>query len=261
VRAASRARRAFLAEARAQYEANRARIDSARAEASLAFDASLHAAEGDTTESRAAERANLAATQNAYLRAGVKRTDYARSSEASYHAMLRGSLMLSDSARTAMARNYARVLVIASDTAMRDEFRQAGASSARLDLVAQASARFHAAVDSSRSRSSMDSAVARFRADVRAVFTDTSGSDASFNGFAGVIAQVAVTTLLDSLSTSLQAQIALSGEGESVGQAYAETHAEAQAELQTRLSAVGEEDEASAAANVMAFLLVRSSHN
>jgi hypothetical protein len=262
VKAASQARRAFLAEAEAQYESNRARIDSAHAAASLAFDASLYAAGNDTAASRAAERAYLNATLSAYLQGNVQRTDYARSAEASYHAMVRASAALSDSARTAMARNYARVMVIASDTATRNEFRGAGSSEARVQLAAQASARFRSWIDSAKSRSSMDSAMAHFRAEARAAFSDTTaGSDTTSSGFLTILTQLNVSVLLDSLSSSLQAELNASADAQGMGEAYAENQAEARSELMTRFAAVGDGNQRQATANLMAFLMVRANHD
>jgi hypothetical protein len=257
---ASRARAAFLAEADAQYQSRRAQIDSARVRAEAEFNASLYAAAGDTAQQNGAERAYLAAVLNAYVAANVERTECARAAEASYHAMIRASAQLSDSARTAMARNYARLLVIASDTAMRGEFRAAGASQARLQLVIDAGGRFRASVDTSGTRARIDSAVVRFRADVRAAFTST--ADTGFSVFTQVTSQVIVNAMLDSLSTSIQSSIGSSTEGDDVGEAYAEAHTEAQADLQVRFQAVNNDaEEAEAAANLLAFLSVKSSHN
>ncbi len=260
-RAASEARRAFLAEVEAQFEANRRRIDSARAEASVRLDAELHAAAGDTAQAREAERAYLAAFVDAYLKADVQRTRAARAAEASYHAMVRASANLSDSARTAMARNYARILVIASDTAVRNEFREAGAAETRIQVVAQASGRFRASVDTARARHSIDSAMARFRADVRAAFMDTAGHSDSLGVLVTVAAQTTVSNLLDSLSSSLQVQVNGSADGQAVGEAYADKHAAAQAQLSTQFSVVSGEKETEAASNLFAFLSVRSGND
>jgi hypothetical protein len=261
VKAASQARRAFLAQAEAQYESNRSRIDSANASASLAFDASLYAAGNDTGASSAAERTYMNAMLSAYLQGNVQRTDYARSAEASYHAMVRASASLSDSSRTAMARNYARVFAIASDTATRDESSDAGASSSRRQLLIQASARLEAWVDSANSRSSIDTAIVRFRNDARTAFTDSSGSDAMFSGFVGILGSLTVTNLFDSLSASLQTQLNASADAQSMGQAYAQSQANARASILAQLSSVNNGDRAKATANLMAFLMVRSNHN
>jgi hypothetical protein len=259
VKAASRARNAFLAEADSQYAAHKARIDSARVRAEAEFNASLYAAASDTNQARAAERVFLSAVVDAYLKADVERTDYARSSEASYHAFVRASAELSDSTRTATSRSYARILVIASDTAMRDEFRNAGASSARLQLVADAGARFRSSVDTASNRARIDSAVVRFRTDVSAAFNST--SDSTFSLFGTVAATL--TASLNTMSSTLQGSVNSSTSGEAVGDAYADAHVQAQAQLQATIQGANDDDdEAEAAANVLAFLSVHSvGHN
>jgi hypothetical protein len=259
VKAASRARRTFLESADSLYEQHRSQIESARVQAEVAFNASLYAANGDTGAVRNAERAFVSAMVDAYLKADVKRTEYARSSEAAYHAFVRASLLVTDSARTATARNYARVLAIASDTAMRNEFREAASSQTRLQLVTEAGARFRASVDTAGTRARLDSAVSRFRSEVRTAFNNT--SDTGFTVFANVISQLTVTSLLDSLSASIMTDIGVSTEGNSVGEAYADAHLAARAQLLTRFKAANnDEAKAKAAANVMAFVSVRSAN-
>jgi hypothetical protein len=259
IKAASRARKAFLESADSLYTSHRARIDSARVSAEASFEASLHAAARDTVQIRAAEQAFLTAVANAYVKADVERTTYARSAEASYHAFVRASVLLSDSARTATSRNYARVLVIASDTAMRSEFKKAGASSLRQDLVVDASARFRASIDTAGTRARMDSAVVRFRADVKAAFDNT--TDTTFTLFGTVAAQLAAA--LDSTSTSMQLAIASTTSGEAVGSAYATAHISAQAQLESQIrSSTSDSVKAEAAANLLAFVRVGSAgHN
>lgn len=262
INAASDARRAFLAVADSQWQAHRAMVDTARVHAQVEFDAALSAAaaSNDTGAARAAERAYVNAMIKAYLDADVQRTAFARSAEASYHAMVRASATLSDSARTAMARNYARILVIASDTAMRHEFREAGASQARLNLVADAGARFKTSIDTASTRARFDSAVVRFRSDVAAAFNNT--ADTGFTLFSTITSQLNVKAMLDSASTSLVSSIGSSVNGQVVGDAYAESHLDATASLLTRFEAVNnDDDEARAAANVGAFVWVRSSHD
>ena len=264
VKAAARARNAFLAAADSQYTASRSTIENARVRAEAEFDASLYAAAGDTVEAGTARRAYVNAIVKAHVAAGVERTAYARSVEASYQAALRASAQVSDSTRARMARSYARLLVIAADTAMRYEFKEAGSSQARLTLVATAGARFKTSVDTASSRARIDSAVARFRADVRAAFDDSTGTDtASFNLFGNVASTLNMTNLFTSLNASLKAVlIGSNNDGAAVGEAYAEAHVDAQADLQSAISAQNDDDdEARAAANLLAFVSVHSSSN
>ncbi|MCD6023878.1 MAG: hypothetical protein K0Q91_794 [Fibrobacteria bacterium] len=265
VKAASRARNGFLAASDSLYNSYKAAIETERARAEAEFNASLHAAAGDTAEARKAQRAYVNAVVNAYLKANVKRTHYARAAEASYQAALRASLLISDSTRTRLARNYARVLVIASDTAMQHEFREAGSSQARLDLVAAAGLRFRTAVDTAGTRARLDSAVSRFRAEVRAAFnaTTTGADTAGFNLFGAVSSTTGMNTLYNSLTTSLHAVlVGSSSDGEDVGEAYATAQASAQVSLQTAITAQNQnQDKARAAANLIAFISVHSSSN
>lgn len=259
VRAASDARKSFLQSADSLYLSHRSHIDSARMNAEASFESALYVAARDTVQVRSAERTYLSALANAYVQAGVKRTTYARSAEASYHAFIRGSLLLSDSTRTAVSRNYARILVVASDTAMRSEFMKAGASSVRNQLVASAGARFSTSVEAASSRAWIDSAVVRFRTDVKAAFDNS--TDTTFTLFGTVAAQLTAT--LDSASASMQLAIASSTSGEAVGSAYATAHISAQAQLEAQIrSSTSNTEKAEAAANLLAFVRVGSvGHN
>jgi hypothetical protein len=264
VNAASRARHGFLMAADSLYTSHRARIDSARARAEADFNASLYAAGSDTGTARNAQRVFLKAIVQAYVNANVERTEYARSTEASYQAALRASILVSDSVRSRMARNYARILVIASDTAMRHEFSQAGSSQVRLGLVAAAGTRFQASVDTATTRARLDSAVAHFRADLRAVFNDSTGSDtAGFNLFGNVASTLNMSNMFTSLTAALHTALTASGtDGEDVGEAYSTAQTSAQASLQTAIAAQNDDDgQARAAASLVAFLYVHSSSN
>jgi hypothetical protein len=260
IKAASRARHAYLTSGDSLYTSKRASIDSARSAAEDTLTASLYTAAADTAQIHAAERAYVSATVNAYVGAGVGRVAYARSSEASYHAMLRNSTLLTDSARTTVARNYARILVMASDTAMRSEFRAAGSSLVRSTLVSTAGATFAAAVEAAPSRAQIDTAVVRYRTGVRTAFNSI--SDTTFNIFKTVASEIAVTSMTDSLSLSLTNVVGASSTGEAVGTAYATAQLSAQSSLRTRIETVNTDDaQARAAAYVLAFLSVRSSLN
>jgi hypothetical protein len=264
VKAASRARDGFLAASDSLYNSYKSAIKDAHVRAEAEFNASLHAAASDTAQVRQAQRAYVNAFVNAYLKANVKATHYARSAEASYQAALRATLLVSDSTRARTARNYARVLAIASDTAMRYEFSKAGSSQARLSLVAAAGLKFQSSVDTAGTRARLDSAVARFRADVRAAFSATSGTDtASFNLFNTISSTTGMNNLYASLSTSLHAVLVGStSDGEDVGEAYSTAQASAQVSLQTAIATQNNDPEkARAAASLIAFLSVYSSSN
>jgi hypothetical protein len=259
IRAAADARRAFLAAADTQYTARRDAILAARAQAEAQLNASLIAAGNDTAAARSAHRVFVNAYVKAYTDASIQRTNLARSSEAAYQASVRASSQLSDSARTAFARNYARILVIASDTAMRHEFRNAGAAQARLQLVADAGARFRASVDTASTRARIDSAMARFRSDVKAAYNNT--ADTTFNVWTAITSQVTVGAFLSGLATSINTTLGATVNGEAVGQVNGQKHAEARTDLVTRFSAVNSNrDQAKAAANVGAFLWVYGSN-
>lgn len=260
VKAASRARHAYLTSGDSLYTSKRTSIDSARGAAEDTLTAALYAAAADTARIHAAERVFLTSTVNAYVRAGVHRVAYARSSEASYHAMLRNSSLLSDSTRTEMGRNYARVLGQAADTAMRNEFRVAGSSTARTSLVSAAGVTFQSSLETAVSRARIDTAVVRYRAEVKAAFN--SASDTLFNTYKSVSSELGVVTLNDSLSVSLASQVGASATGEAVGTAYATAQIAAQSNLQTRIRAINNNDVmARAAAAVQAFLAVRAALN
>jgi hypothetical protein len=260
IKAASRARHAYLTAGDSLYTSKRASIDSAASAAESALTASLYTAVADTAQINAANRVFLNAMVGAYVNAGVGRIAYARSSEASYHAMLRNSSLLLDSARTAVARNYARVFVIASDTALRGEFRAAGSSVVRSALVSAAGATFKASVETAASRAWIDSAVVRYRSDVRLAFNSV--SDTAFNLFKTIALEVGVITLNDSLSQSLAGTVGASSTGEAVGTAYATAQVSSQSNLQARIQDANSDDaQARAAAYVLAFLSVRSTLN
>ena len=260
VKAASRARHAYLTSGDSLYTSKRASIDSARIAAEAMLTASLYTATADTAQINTANRVFLNATVNAYVNAGVGRVAYARSSEASYHAMLRNSTLLLDSARTTMARNYARIFVVASDTAMRNEFRAAGSSVIRSALVTSASVAFKASVETAASRAMIDSAVVRYRSDIRLAFNSI--SDTSFNMFKTVASEISATVMTDSLSLSLTNLVGASTTGESVGTAYAMAQTSAQTSFWTRIKVVSSNDvQARAAGYILAFLSVRSSLN
>jgi hypothetical protein len=266
IKAASRARNGFLAASDSLYNSYKSAIENDRERAEADFNASLYAAAaaGDAAQAREAQRAYVTAMVNAYLKTNVKRTHYARSAEASYQAALRAWVLVSDSTRTRVARNYARVLAIASDTAMRYEFGKAGSSQARLDLVTAAGLKFRSAVDTASTRARLDSAVSRFRADVRAAFTNNTGVDtAGFNLFSTLSSTVNMNNLYATLTASLRAVlVGSSTDGEDVGEAYATAQASAQASLQTAIAAQNNDQEkARAAANLAAFLSVHSSSN
>jgi hypothetical protein len=259
IRAGADARRAFLAAADSQYNARRSDILASRAQAEAQLEASLIAAGNDTGAARGAQRVFVNAYVKAYTDASIQRTNLARSSEAAYQASVRASAQISDSARTAFARNYARILAVASDTAMRHEFRNAGAAQARLELVADAGARFRSSVDTASTRARIDSAMARFRSDVKAAYNNT--TDTTFNVWTAITSQVTVGSFLSGLSTSINTALAASVSGETVGQVNGQKHAEARADLVTRFSAVNSNrDQAKAAANVGAFLWVYGSN-
>jgi len=263
IQQANKAREAYFAAADSAWAAHRADADSARVRAEADFNASLYAAGRDTGSARQAERAYLNAVVNAYLSAHVDRTSHARAAEASYQAFVRASAQVSDSARTRVARSYARVVAVASDTAMRSNFNTAGGSSSRVNLVVQAGTKFRSSVDTANSRDALDSAMARFRTQVRAAFSDSSASSdtGSFHLFANVFAALNITTLINTTNATLQTSLTAAGtRGDSVGQAFANAHLAARATMQSSVASQngGNQGEARAAADLMAFLSVKS---
>jgi hypothetical protein len=114
-------------------------------------------------------------------------------------------------------------------------------------------------VDTASTRARIDSAMARFRSDVKAAYNNT--ADTTFNVWTAVTSQLAVGAFLNGLAASINTTLGATVNGETVGQVNGEKHAEARADLVTRFSAVnGSREKAKAAANVGAFLWVHGSN-
>jgi hypothetical protein len=267
IRAASKARSTYLNESESGFSSSDTAIQNRELSAEATLNAAIYAANGNRSQEQEAEQAYFNAMLRAHLDAAIQRTSYARSNEAALKAMLQASTQISDSSRYAMARVYGDVFVAASDTATRSEFRRAGSSEARVQLMAEATARFRTAMRNSRSRAHIDTAMAHFRAEGRTVFTGSStGSDStSFSLLTAILTSLTISSQMDSVSgvlrTALNVQAASNGgqggNGQGVGQAFAQAHATAYATFVTQQQGSGRSDEQSrAAANLMAFLTV-----
>lgn len=213
----------------------------------------LHEAKRDTAKIREAREAFLRTVAEAHLEAEVKAAMYARASEAAYHAAVRAADTLSDSARTAFARNSARVLAIASDIALQAHFRAAQASEAQVNNLAEAGARFRAEVEAAASREACDSAFAEYRTEARESFDD------AFAALATTLESVSAA--LDSLSGVLGVQVGASTGDREMGEAYIAIHLQAHSAVLAVLMAMDDEAEAEAVADAVAYLSVRPVHS
>ena len=251
IQAGSQARAAYLAQASAQYTANRDSVDQALIEAETRFDLALQAAHGSANQIQEAEKTYAQAVASAYIHAGAQGTAYARSSEAAFTATVNASSELSDSVRLAVARNCAKTLAVASDLALQTQFQIVGATETQTGALGEAGAKFYADVEASASVSSCDSALNNYRAEAQAAF------DSSFVEIAAKTEQV--DSALQSISATLTAEVQSETQAEAVGEAYADAHAEAQAQVETVLQTqtTSNATQASAAADVTAFLAVK----